>query len=171
MSGFALTVPKLMCVNILLRQQIKEKPFPALFFDVNVKRVSISKSCRVIGLFSARSELWPLLHEVHNHLFGWTFRLKIIKITENLRKQRIRILNFARVYTLHLSISQCPGKRKRCLYLKKTNSVMQYSEPLLSGLLRDLPKCPLNRGCKNCAMFVNDQHLTVTLYCDKVACC
>ena len=44
-------------------------------------------------------------------------------------------------------------------------------KPLLSGHLRDLPKCPLNRGCKNCAMFVNDQHSTVTLYCDKVACC
>ena len=27
------------------------------------------------------------------------------------------------------------------------------------------------KGCKNCAMFVNDQHSTVTLYCDKVACC
>ena len=42
---------------------------------------------------------------------------------------------------------------------------------LLSGHLRDLPKCPLNRGCKNCAMFVKDQHSTVTLYYDKVACC
>ena len=43
-------------------------------------------------------------------------------------------------------------------------------KPLLSGHLRDLPKCPLNsgcplnRGCKNFAMFVNDQHSTVTLY-------
>ena len=44
-------------------------------------------------------------------------------------------------------------------------------KPLLSGHLRDLPTCPLNRGCKSCAMFVNDQHSTVTLYCDKVACC
>ena len=50
-------------------------------------------------------------------------------------------------------------------------------KPLLSGHLQDLPKCPLyrgcplNEGCKNCAMFVNDQHSTVTLYCDKVACC
>ena len=50
-------------------------------------------------------------------------------------------------------------------------------KPLLSGHLRDLPKCLLNRGCplnrgfKNCTMFVNDQHLTVTLYCEKVACC
>ena len=35
-------------------------------------------------------------------------------------------------------------------------------KPLLSGHLRDLPKCLLNRGFKNCAMFVNDQHLTVT---------
>ena len=35
-------------------------------------------------------------------------------------------------------------------------------KPLLSGHLRVLPKCPLNRGCKNCAMFVNDQHSTVT---------
>ena len=35
-------------------------------------------------------------------------------------------------------------------------------KPLLSGHLRDLPKCalnrgcPLSRGCKNCVMFVND---------------
>ena len=49
--------------------------------------------------------------------------------------------------------------------------------PLLSGHLRDLPKRSLNRGrpvnkvCKNCAMFVNDQYSTVTLNCDKVACC
>ena len=26
-------------------------------------------------------------------------------------------------------------------------------------------------GFKNCTMFVNDQHLTVTLYSEKVACC
>ena len=49
-------------------------------------------------------------------------------------------------------------------------------KPLLSGHLRGLPKyllnrgCPLNRSFKNCTMFVNDQHLTVTLYCEKVAC-
>ena len=48
-------------------------------------------------------------------------------------------------------------------------------KPLLSGHLRDLPKCRLIEGvrlievCKSCAMFVNDQHSTVTLYCDKVA--
>ena len=48
-----------------------------------------------------------------------------------------------------------------------TNTV----KPPLSGHLRDLPKCPLNKGCKNCASFVNDQHSTVTLYCDKLACC
>ena len=36
-------------------------------------------------------------------------------------------------------------------------------KPLLSGHLRDLPKCLLNRGFKICTMFVNDQHLTVTL--------
>ena len=48
-------------------------------------------------------------------------------------------------------------------------------KPLLSGHLRELPKCPLNRGSplnrgfKNCAMFVNDQHLTVTLYCEQDA--
>ena len=40
---------------------------------------------------------------------------------------------------------------------------------LLSGHLWDLPKCPFNRGCplnrscKNCVMFVNDQHSPVTL--------
>ena len=44
-------------------------------------------------------------------------------------------------------------------------------KPLLSGHLQDLPKSPLNRGCKNCAMFVNDQHSTVTVYCDKGARC
>ena len=42
-------------------------------------------------------------------------------------------------------------------------------KPLLSRHLRDLPKCPLNTG-KNCTMFVNDQHSTVTLYFDEVAC-
>ena len=30
--------------------------------------------------------------------------------------------------------------------------------------------CLLNRGFKNCTVFVNDQHLTVTLYCEKVGC-
>ena len=44
-------------------------------------------------------------------------------------------------------------------------------KPLLSGHLWDLPKCPLNRGCKNCAMFVNALLSAVTLYCDKVPCC
>ena len=49
-------------------------------------------------------------------------------------------------------------------------------KPLLSGHLRDLPKCPLNRGCplNKGAMFVNDQHSTVDLYClycDEVAYC
>ena len=45
-------------------------------------------------------------------------------------------------------------------------------KPVLSGHLRDVPKCLLSRGCplnrdfKNCTMFVNDQHLTVTLYCE-----
>ena len=47
-------------------------------------------------------------------------------------------------------------------------------KPLLSGHLRDLSKCPLNRGCplnkgcKNCAML---QHSTITPCCDKVAFC
>ena len=40
-------------------------------------------------------------------------------------------------------------------------------KPLLSGHLRDLPKCPLNRVCKNCAMFVNDLYSMVTLYMIK----
>ena len=44
-------------------------------------------------------------------------------------------------------------------------------KPLLSRHLRDLPKCPLNRGCEHCTMFCNDQHSMVTLYCDKVECC
>ena len=50
-------------------------------------------------------------------------------------------------------------------------------EPLFSGHLRDLPNCPLNRGClldrgcKNCTMFVNNQHSMVTLYRGKVECC
>ena len=37
----------------------------------------------------------------------------------------------------------------------KVNNI-QWKKPLLNGHLRDLPKCPLNRGCKNCAMFVNE---------------
>ena len=40
-------------------------------------------------------------------------------------------------------------------------------KPLLSGHLRDLLKCPLNRGCKNCAMLVNDLYSMVTLYMIK----
>ena len=43
-------------------------------------------------------------------------------------------------------------------------------KPLLSRHLRDLPKCPLNKGCKHCTMFVTDQNSALTLYCDKVAC-
>ena len=59
----------------------------------------------------------------------------------------------------------------------KSNEDYNTVKPQLSGHLRDLPKCqlnrgcPLDRGCKKCAMFVNDQHSMVTLYCDKVACC
>ena len=59
----------------------------------------------------------------------------------------------------------------------ENNLFLNTVKPLLSGHLRDLPKCPLsrgcplNKGCKNCATFVNDQHSTATLYCDKVACC
>ena len=37
----------------------------------------------------------------------------------------------------------------------KVNNI-QWKKPLLNGHLRDLSKCPLNRGCKNCAMFVNE---------------
>ena len=45
-------------------------------------------------------------------------------------------------------------------WMSKINTV----KPLLSGHLRDLPKCllkrgcRLNRGCENCTMYVNDQH-------------
>ena len=54
-------------------------------------------------------------------------------------------------------------------WMSKINTV----KPLLSGHLRDLPKCLLKRGCrlnrgrKNWTMYVNDQHLTVTLFYDK----
>ena len=54
-------------------------------------------------------------------------------------------------------------------WMSKINTV----KPLLSGHLWDLPKCLLKRGCrlnrgrKNCTMYVNDQHLTVTLFYDK----
>ena len=46
-----------------------------------------------------------------------------------------------------------------------------YSETSIKRTPSGPSKCPLNRGSKNCAKFVNDQHSTVTLYCDKVACC
>ena len=46
-----------------------------------------------------------------------------------------------------------------------------YSETSLKRTPSGPSKCPLNRGCKRCAMFVNDQHSTVTPYCDKLACC
>ena len=53
-----------------------------------------------------------------------------------------------------------------CRYLHVSYTV----KPLLSRHLRDLPKCPLNKGCKHCTMFVTDQNSALTLYCDKVAC-
>ena len=59
---------------------------------------------------------------------------------------------------------------------KKKNADNNTVKPLLSGHLRILPSVRLTqgvhlkKGCKNWAMFVNDQHSTVTLYCD-VACC
>ena len=62
--------------------------------------------------------------------------------------------------------------RLKKFWMSKINTV----KPLLSGHLQDLPKCllkrgcRLNRGCKNCTMFVKDQHSTVPLFCDKVAC-
>ena len=54
-------------------------------------------------------------------------------------------------------------------WTSKINTV----KPLLSEHLQDLPKCLLKRGCrlnrgrKNYTMYVNDQHLTVTLFYDK----
>ena len=33
------------------------------------------------------------------------------------------------------------------IYCKKKNDDNNTVQPLLSGHLRDLPKCPLNRGC------------------------
>ena len=37
----------------------------------------------------------------------------------------------------------------------------EYSENSIKRTLRDLPKCPLNRGCKNCVLFltINIQRL------------
>ena len=57
------------------------------------------------------------------------------------------------------------GGAKRVYYeafQNRESSFPKYSETSI----KRTPK-----GCKNCAMFVNDQHSTVTLYCDKVACC
>ena len=57
------------------------------------------------------------------------------------------------------------GEAKRVYYgafENRESSFPKYSETSI----KRTPK-----GCKNCAMFVNDQHSTVTLYCDKVACC
>ena len=69
-------------------------------------------------------------------------------------------------------LSQGLDDRPSALILRSGSATVHSTvKPLLSGHLQDLPKCPLNRGCKNCAIFVNDQHSTVTLYCDKVACC
>ena len=39
-----------------------------------------------------------------------------------------------------------------------------YSETSIKRTPSGPSKCPLNIGCKNCAMFVNDQHSTVTLH-------
>ena len=56
---------------------------------------------------------------------------------------------------------------KRPFSVSFSHSYTATVKPLLSGHLRNLPKCPLNRGCmlykgcKTCAMFVNYQHSTV----------
>ena len=41
----------------------------------------------------------------------------------------------------------------------------------ITGIKKTLPSVHLIEVCKNRAMFVNDFHSAVTLYCDKVPCC
>ena len=48
---------------------------------------------------------------------------------------------------------------------QRPRSTIQCVKPLLSGHLRDLPKCLLNRGCKNCAILstIKTQRLLCTV--------
>ena len=74
----------------------------------------------------------------------------------------------ARLYYLVRPIKTAMLRRllfSPCRYLHVSYTVKPESRHL-----RDLPKCPLNKGCKHCTMFVTDQNSPLTLYCDKVAC-
>ena len=80
---------------------------------------------------------------------------------------------FLGVGTLKLPNAPRWGRKRRANVPSSIHNIAEINtvKPLLRGHLRDLPKCSLNKGCKNCTMLVNDQHSTATLYCDKVACC
>ena len=108
--------------------------------------------------------------------FGF-FIFRIINISVRVISLSLRLRLITPTSTLIILDMTKTSSNNCLLFLSTIDSILSTVKPLLSGHLRDLPKCPLNRGCplngscKNCAMFVNDQHSTITLYCDKVARC
>ena len=108
------------------------------------------------------------------------FFFLIIKVSVRVTSLSLRLRLITPTSTLIILDIRKTSSNNCLLFLSTIDSIFSTVKPLLSGHLRDLPKCPLNRvnggcplngRCKNCAMFVNDQHSTITLYCDKVACC
>ena len=96
---------------------------------------------------------------------------RIIKVSVRVISLSLRLRLITPNSTLIILDMTKTSSNNCLLFLSTIDSILSTVKPLLSGHLRDLPKCPLNGSCKNCAMFVNDQHSTITLYCDKVACC
>ena len=105
---------------------------------------------------------------------------RIIKVSVRVTSLSLRLRLITPTSTLIILDIRKTSSNNCLLFLSTIDSILSTVKPLLSGHLRDLPKCPLNRvnrgcplngRCINCAMFVNDLHSTITLYCDKVACC
>ena len=69
-------------------------------------------------------------------------------------------LGYQKSQTFFDKVSMIKKKRTTVTGSERTQQCKAYTKyslkPLLKGHLRDLPKCPLNRGCKNCAMFFKD---------------
>ena len=86
--------------------------------------------------------------------------------------QTLCLVNSERYYTVQAFLKPCIQDCKRfCTHLYNnlfnTLYVQNTVKPLLSGHLRDLPKCPLNRGflvkVAQCLLTINIQHLLFTV--------
>ena len=90
----------------------------------------------------------------------WFFSMTLAQTTPTLcRKKRVAL-------EISGQVTNCRVGKTASKALGRGNSIAIVTvtvKPVLRGHLRDVPKCPLNRGCRNCAMFVNDQHSTITL--------